>query len=80
MLDVSSSYPNNGVVFNNSKETTKGEIISVEGIDLMTTRLQGINLSGGKTNSVEFCQTMLGLPTTLELNALYEKEKQNAVS
>lgn len=79
-LDVSSSYPNNGVVFNNSKETTKGELISLEGVDTMTLRLQGINLSGGKTNSVEFCQNILGLPTTLELNALYEKEKQNTVS
>lgn len=62
-LDVSASYPNGGVVFNISKETTSKELISVAGIDDSIVRMQGINLSGGPTNAVEFCTQMYGLPT-----------------
>lgn len=61
-LDVAASYPNGGAVFNISKETTLTEVCSLEGIDEETLRLQSINLSGGQTNAVEFCTTLLGFP------------------
>lgn len=61
-LDVSASYPNGEVVFNISKETTKKELCSVEGIPERTQRMQGVNLSSGVTNAVEFATTMYGLP------------------
>ena len=63
LLDVSAAYPSNQCVFNVSKETTKKEMTSIEGIDLYTQKMQGINLSSGHTNSLEFCQTMFKFPT-----------------
>jgi len=62
-LDVSASYPNGGSVFNISKETTHKELCKIEGVPEIVQRYQGINLSGGQTNSVEFCTEMFGLPT-----------------
>lgn len=66
-LDVSAAYPSNGAVLNICKETTHRELCRVEGIPEFTQRMQGINLSGGHTNSVEFCTTMLGLPSMNEM-------------
>lgn len=61
-LDVSASYPNGECVFNISKATTKKELCRIQGIDEYTQRMQGINLSGGVTNAVEFAVTLYGLP------------------
>jgi hypothetical protein len=68
-LDVSAAYPTNEGVFNISKATTFREVLTIEGISESTRRAQGINLSGGQTNAVEFCTEMLGLP---ELDVLLE--------
>jgi hypothetical protein len=51
------------VVFNISKETTKKELVSIEGVGEYVRRMQGINLSAGATNSVEFCSAMFGMPS-----------------
>ena len=63
LLDVSASYPNGGAVFNISKETTKTELCKIRGVTEQTQRMQGINLSGGVSNSVEFATAMYGLPS-----------------
>jgi len=73
-LDVSSSYPSNQAVFNISKETTKKELISVEGKEWSDVKLQTINLSGGYTNAVEFCTELLDLPT---LDTLLDQFKED---
>lgn len=62
-LDVSSAYPNNGCVFNISKETTRKEVINIEGKNWDIIRTQGINLSAGYTNAIEFGMQMLNLPS-----------------
>jgi hypothetical protein len=62
-LDVSASYPNGECVFNISKETTYKELCKIQGVSERTQRLQGINLSGGATNAVEFACEMFGMPT-----------------
>jgi hypothetical protein len=62
-LDVAASYPNGECVYNISKETTKKEMISIEGVSNRTQRLQGINFSGGYSNAVEFCTDLFNLPT-----------------
>ena len=62
MLDVSASYPNGGSVFNISKETTKKEMCRVEGVSDYITRHEGINVSGGVTNAVEYMCMMTKLP------------------
>ena len=59
--------PNGECVFNISKATTKRELCRVEGVDEHTQRMAGINLSGGVTNSVEFCTEMYRMPTMAQM-------------
>ncbi len=74
-LDVSAAYPTNEGVFNISKQTTFRELIEIVGVSERTLRAQGINLSGGQTNAVEFCTEMFGMPTQAEmLTAFLEDE------
>lgn len=73
-LDVSASYPNGGAVFNISKATTHREIHKIEGIEEYDQRMQGINLSGGASNAVEFCTAMYGLPSLKVLTADFKRE------
>jgi len=75
MLDVAASYPNGGSVFNISRETTKREIISIEGLREEEHRMQGINLSAGASNAAEFCQVMYKLPTFDVLLDSFLKDK-----
>lgn len=74
-LDVAASYPNGECVFNISKETTRREVCDVEGIPEEVYRAQGINLSGGRSNAAEYCQTMFGLPTMDKMLAHYKASK-----
>lgn len=73
-LDVEGSYPNGGVCLNISKETTKKEIISVQGVDEHTRRMCTINLSAGHVNALEICTSLLGMPT---LDQMLESFKQS---
>ena len=66
MLDVSASYPWGEACLNISKKTTHLELIDIEGISEHVRRMQGINLSAGATNAVEFCTALFGLPTPVE--------------
>lgn len=66
-LDVSASYPTNGSVFNVSRYTTVKEFAGIKGRPEQLVRLQGLNLSGGKTNAVEFCNMIYRLPTLDQL-------------
>lgn len=61
-LDVSASYPNGEVVFNVGKATTRKELCSIDGVPEQLQRAQGINLSAGHTNAVEFCVDLYKLP------------------
>ena len=62
-LDVSSSYPSGGVVFNISRGTTHKELIKIEGVSEASRRMAGINLSGGATNAVEIACDAFHLPS-----------------
>lgn len=79
-LDVSASYPNGECVFNISKETTKKELISIEGVSEHTRRMQGINLSGGATNAVEFTTGMFGMPTMVQWLEAYQRHREYGVA
>lgn len=74
-LDVKSSYPNNGASLNISKETTKAEISSIDGVDPMVGRMQGMNLLGGPTNAIEVATEVFHLPTTMELVKLFDERE-----
>lgn len=67
MLDVSAAYPSNQIVFNVSKETTKKEICKIVGVNEYVYRLENINISGGHTNAVSYCNTMFNFPTLPKL-------------
>jgi len=61
-LDVAASYPNGGAVFNMSKDTTVRELHRIDDVEFEDQREQGINLSGGHTNCVEFATVILKCP------------------
>lgn len=67
--------PNGQAVFNISKGTTRTELISIEGIDEEVFRMHGMNLSGGSTNALAYCQAMFGFPTLTELDAIYDQDE-----
>lgn len=73
LLDVAAAYPNNQSVFNVARSTTRKEIIEIEGIPEEVVRAKSINLSGGPTNAVEFCTTMLKLPQMFELLDMFNE-------
>ncbi len=79
-LDVAASYPNGECVFNISKETTKKELISIEGVDEFTRRMMGINLSGGATNAVELCNNLWGMPSLVDMLKAFEASQQPTIT
>jgi ABC-type protease/lipase transport system fused ATPase/permease subunit len=36
--------------------------------------MHGMNLSGGSTNALAYCQAMFGFPTLTELDAIYDQD------
>lgn len=61
--DILQAYPTGGVISNGSKATTAIEVIDIEGVDDLTRRRQGINLTGGATNAVEIAVELAGCPS-----------------
>lgn len=61
--DILQAYPTGGVISNGSKATTAIEVIEIEGVDDLTRRRQGINLTGGATNAVEIAVELAGCPS-----------------
>lgn len=74
-IDAVAAYPSCVESENVSKATTKREVITVEGVDEYTFRMQNINLMSGRVNGLEYAQTMFGLPTPFELLAMYQAKK-----
>lgn len=78
-LDVEGAYPTNTSVMNVSKETTVCELIAIHRangsqIPEEVVRLQTINFSGGKTNAMEFCQIMFGMPSLDSIVEHYDNQ------
>ena len=71
-LDVSAAYPTNEIVANISQETTFRELGEIDGVTEDVRRVQGINLSGGFSNAVEFSVNMLGVPDFMQLLNAFE--------
>lgn len=74
-LDVEGTYPNVEIIANISKETTSKELSQIRGIDQMTQRAIGINLSGGHVNAVEICQNVYKAPSMDQLLDAFRKKK-----
>lgn len=75
-LDVSASYPSGEVVYNISKETTKKELLTIEGKSESIRRAQGINLSGGCSNAVEFCTSLFDMPQHMQWLEAYTRQHE----
>ncbi len=71
-IDAVSSYPSNTVAINLSKETTKREIIRIDGHSKEDFKINNINLIFGNTNAISYATNMLNFPTLSELNTLIE--------
>jgi hypothetical protein len=61
-------------VANCSKETTAKEYVSIAGFTDNEILMNGINLAGGQTNAIEWCTTMLKMPTLIEALGMFEDE------
>lgn len=78
-LDVSASYPNGGCVFNVSKATTHKELIKIQGVSEHAQRMQGINLSAGATNAIEFCTGLYGLPSLEQMLQAFNLQQMGTI-
>lgn len=61
---------------NISKETTWRELCRLEGIPETVQRANGINLTGGSTNAIQFCNEIYGLPNVTDMIDIYRKERE----
>lgn len=74
-LDVKGSYPYGQWVFNMSRATTVRELIEIHGVRDHVRRIQGLNLSGGASNALEFCSEIFDMTTLANLSKIYLEEK-----
>lgn len=74
-LDVKSSYPYGQWLFGVSRMTTVRELIDIEGVSEEERRMQGLNLSGGSTNAIEFCTQIYKMPTLVQLGRYYDQRQ-----
>ena len=69
-LDIKSSYPTNGEVFNASRKTTVKELVSVGTMTPEELRMQTLNHSGGVTNATEFCTEVYKTPKLTDWDSI----------
>ena len=76
-MDISSSYPNGEIAMNISKDTTVHELTQIEGLSFQEQRIVGLNMLGGKTNSLEFATKVYRLPHPVDAYRMYQEECQH---
>lgn len=76
-IDISSSYPNGEITMNISKDTTVHELTMIEGLTTDEQRVIGLNMLGGKTNSLEFATKVYKLPHPIEAYRKYKETRFN---
>ena len=62
-----SSYPSDTIAANVSKDTTRKELLSIDGMELEDYRLKNINIFFGNVNSIDYCTSMFNFPTIEEI-------------
>ena len=80
-LDIVSTYPNVSQILNIARETCVMEFCQIQGITEAIRRELGVNLTGGRVNSVEIAQKVLGAPafdTMLDAYLAHKAKKQAA--
>lgn len=71
--DIASTYPNGQIILNLSKDTTILEMCKIRGISNDEQILLGVNLTGGKVNSMEIMTTVGKLPTFRDMLDIYDQ-------
>lgn len=74
-LDISGTYPNEGICMNISKYTTHRELLYIEGIPDDIRRRIGFNLAGGHVNAVEICCDLFKAPSLDDVYMAYMRSK-----
>ena len=74
-IDVSSGYPNIERAMNMSKDTTVHELNRIEGLSVEEQRVVGLNILGGKSNSIGICNTLYRLPQPRDIYNAYLRSK-----
>jgi hypothetical protein len=91
-LDVSGTYPNLEMALNISKKTTKRELCEIIFKECQdpnerrieahraehVRRMQGINLTGGTVNAVQFCVEMYSAPSFTQMSQAFNEEIRRA--
>ena len=67
-LDSISAQPSAGVACNISKQTTKKELVSIEGMTKDEFLYENINLFSGSINAIEYCTAMFNFISLLEID------------
>jgi hypothetical protein len=73
-LDVSASYPTGECAFNMSRRTTKRELCRIFGISEDEVRMQGMGLSAGHVNSLEYSMSMFKAAELPTLAKMFEAD------
>jgi len=68
--DAVSSYPSNTQLCNVSKETTRREVTSIEGLEKEFFKKNNMNMFMGPTAAVDYCVNMFEFPSLTELDEL----------
>ena len=72
--DQVSGYPSDGQAANVSRDTTKKEILDIEGFDKDDIKGKNVNLLFGKINALGYGKDMFKLPTLFEVIDLLDKK------
>lgn len=72
-LDVSAAYPSGQLIMNLSRETTAYELCKIRGVDEVTKRAAGMNLTASHVNAYEICTSIFNAPTFDALLERFEK-------
>lgn len=72
--DQVSGYPSDGQAANVSRDTTKKEILGIEGYDKDDIKGKNVNLLFGKINALGYGKDMFKLPTLFEVIDLLDKK------
>lgn len=62
-IDIVGSYPHGQLITNGSRETTAAELIYIDGVDEMTKRYIGLNMTSGTINAMEVVVNAMSAPT-----------------
>ena len=73
-LDCVSSYPSDIQAGNISSQTTRAEILRVGAFSPKVFKANNINLISSNSNTLEYCSTMLGLPSASKMMSLAREE------